>query len=1048
MSAKFAYRFKTFIMKSLCVLSLLLIVSVNLNAQVGIGTITPSAQLDIKSSNQSSPINTDGILIPKIDDFPLTAPTASQDGMMVFVTGGGTPARGFYYWDNGTTNWILLNGGTGTSEWQDDGPDLSPIAGATKDITIGGANNTASKLTVRSDKSITGLFTNTTTQDTYMWGVNTYLNNSSIDINTQTRGNYNDILTAAGTAYGDYNNVRGTGDGTHYGELNTLSGAGTGNHYGVSSILSGTGSGTHYGAYNSISNTGSGDHTGISNSLSGSGSGSQIGVRNNINNTGNSLHTGIWNSMDGSGSGPHLGVYNSLGGAGTGVQTGMSNYITNSGNNSHFGISNTLSGSGFGVHVAVNNTLSGEGLGTHKGMYNYFSGASAGNHIGVDTELSGTGNGSHTGITNTLNGVGNGQHYAIRNYLSGSGNGLQIGVYNSLINTGSGNHTGVYTSITGAGIGDREGHSIALTGNGEGDHRGISLTIDSSGNGEKIGNDFLVQGIGTGDFYGNRIKVGGSTATSGDMFGSYHHILSQGNGEHYGIYNRIDGYGSGVHSAVYNYIGGTGSNIQYGLQQVLQNSGGSMNIGVHNLISGEGTGTHKGVENILSGLGSGDQIGIENTISNSLDGQHTTIKNTIDNTGTGAHTSIDNYLSGSGSGIQRGINNYIDNSGNNFHIAVQNTILGSGNGDHFGFHNSMSGTGSGNKFGVYSTITSTSGGQHFGVYSSALKSGSFAGYFLGNVAIGTIDANKYVLPPSRGSIGQVMQTDGSGNVTWSNVVVDEISDVDNDTKIQVEENANENIIRFDTAGLERMIIDNTGKVGVNTAIPLDQMDITGILRLTTTSNNAAQLRNDDNFNHQSDNNIDFGDEVDAWMVSSRENTNENSGIYGDRDFVTVWAPADSGRIIRFLDEDAWGDNDGNPYNNAAELAYIDNAGQFVQASDKNRKQHISKISDGLQKLIKLQGYTYEYKLSASEKQKGGIPQRTSGVLAQELYEVLPEAVQVSEHGEYFVHYAGIIPLLIEAIKEQQDQIETLQNDNLKLKQFDERLKRIEKELND
>ena len=66
-------------------------------AQVGIGTVTPNATLDIKATNQATPANNDGILIPKIDEFPTTAPTAAQDGMMVYVTGAGTPAKGFYF---------------------------------------------------------------------------------------------------------------------------------------------------------------------------------------------------------------------------------------------------------------------------------------------------------------------------------------------------------------------------------------------------------------------------------------------------------------------------------------------------------------------------------------------------------------------------------------------------------------------------------------------------------------------------------------------------------------------------------------------------------------------------------------------------------------------------------------------------------------------------------------------------------------------------------------------------------------------------------------
>lgn len=81
-------------------------------SQVGINTTSPKAQLEIKSSNQATPANTDGILIPKIDAFPVTNPTAAQQGMMVYLTtisAGKQP--GFYYWDNtGTPQWKGFGG--------------------------------------------------------------------------------------------------------------------------------------------------------------------------------------------------------------------------------------------------------------------------------------------------------------------------------------------------------------------------------------------------------------------------------------------------------------------------------------------------------------------------------------------------------------------------------------------------------------------------------------------------------------------------------------------------------------------------------------------------------------------------------------------------------------------------------------------------------------------------------------------------------------------------------------------------------------------------
>ncbi|MCK7590252.1 tail fiber domain-containing protein [Subsaxibacter sp. CAU 1640] len=99
------------------ILSFWMLITINVVAQVGIGTTTPNAQLDIQSTNQANPSNTDGILIPKIDTFPTTNPGINQNGMLVFLTttfGANTP--GFYYWNHPTTAWFPI-GNNSNSGW-------------------------------------------------------------------------------------------------------------------------------------------------------------------------------------------------------------------------------------------------------------------------------------------------------------------------------------------------------------------------------------------------------------------------------------------------------------------------------------------------------------------------------------------------------------------------------------------------------------------------------------------------------------------------------------------------------------------------------------------------------------------------------------------------------------------------------------------------------------------------------------------------------------------------------------------------------------------
>jgi hypothetical protein len=79
-------------------------ISFQLKAQVGIGSTNPKSLLEIKSSNPANPSNKDGLLIPKLDNFPTTDPEADQDGMLIYRTTDKT----IYKWDNADVTWVPL----------------------------------------------------------------------------------------------------------------------------------------------------------------------------------------------------------------------------------------------------------------------------------------------------------------------------------------------------------------------------------------------------------------------------------------------------------------------------------------------------------------------------------------------------------------------------------------------------------------------------------------------------------------------------------------------------------------------------------------------------------------------------------------------------------------------------------------------------------------------------------------------------------------------------------------------------------------------------
>ena len=89
---------------------------------------------------------------------------------------------------------------------------------------------------------------------------------------------------------------------------------------------------------------------------------------------------------------------------------------------------------------------------------------------------------------------------------------------------------------------------------------------------------------------------------------------------------------------------------------------------------------------------------------------------------------------------------------------------------------------------------------------------------------------------------------------------------------------------------------------------------------------------------------------------------------------------------------------------------------FNTTSDRNTKTDIEPISDALGKVQQLGGYSFTFKDSG---------EKSSGVIAQEVQAVLPELVQEGGEGHLTVQYGNMVGLLIEAIKEQQSQIDAL-----------------------
>ena len=83
------------------------------------------------------------------------------------------------------------------------------------------------------------------------------------------------------------------------------------------------------------------------------------------------------------------------------------------------------------------------------------------------------------------------------------------------------------------------------------------------------------------------------------------------------------------------------------------------------------------------------------------------------------------------------------------------------------------------------------------------------------------------------------------------------------------------------------------------------------------------------------------------------------------------------------------------------------SGDVVISSDARLKSNIVSLGSTLPKLLQIDGKSYEMK----GKQK-------IGVLAQEIQEVFPELVSEDDNEMLAVNYQGLVPVLINALKEQ------------------------------
>ena len=191
-----------------------------------------------------------------------------------------------------------------------------------------------------------------------------------------------------------------------------------------------------------------------------------------------------------------------------------------------------------------------------------------------------------------------------------------------------------------------------------------------------------------------------------------------------------------------------------------------------------------------------------------------------------------------------------------------------------------------------------------------------------------------------------------------------------------------------------VIFKSGGNVGIGTNSPNTQLEI------LNNNDQPATLRLSSS--------VSDGDAVAA--IISFENESDNGGVQGRIENI-IDSNEDGSTSFKF-----YTNNTSTPAMTLFNGGNMTIAGTLTQNSDVRLKENIKPIESALDKVKQMQGVEFN-KINSSTKE--------IGVVAQEIEKIIPELVLEDKEGIKSVAYGNITAVLIEAIKEQQKQIEEL-----------------------
>ena len=171
---------------------------------------------------------------------------------------------------------------------------------------------------------------------------------------------------------------------------------------------------------------------------------------------------------------------------------------------------------------------------------------------------------------------------------------------------------------------------------------------------------------------------------------------------------------------------------------------------------------------------------------------------------------------------------------------------------------------------------------------------------------------------------------------------------------------------------------------------------------------------------------DFG----VHGVTSGFTVSAGAGVYGQEDDQStpssygVWGEAKYGYGVYGSSANGYAG-----YFDATNAGYFNGnvsyTGSFTHVSDARFKKNIRTLPNALDTVLNLRGVTFNWRQQEFPNMHFGQGQQI-GFIGQEVKRVLPELVSKDQKGYLAVDYTEVVPVLVEALRQQQQQIKGLQ----------------------